>query len=140
MATLSFAGRYDNLALISEFVRQYAEQAGMDPMAVYEIETAVDEACTNIIDYAYCGEGKGEIEVTCDFNDQELTIILKDCGKPFNPDKIPKPKLNAPLSKRQAHGLGLYIMHQWMDEVHFEFTKECGNILTMVKRKEKKPC
>ena len=50
MPTKSFPGRYESLALVAECVRKTAEEAGLDSMAVYEVETAVDEACTNIIE------------------------------------------------------------------------------------------
>ncbi len=140
MKTVTFPGRYESLAEIAKYVRQAAQQADLDSLAQYQVETSVDEACTNIIEYAYQGENKGEIDCTCVVTPGELTVILVDHGKPFNPDEIPEPDIDAPLEDRQTQGLGLYIMRQWMDEIHFEFTADCGNQLRMVKRVEKKPC
>ncbi len=130
-------GRYENLEKISEFVRQAAEASGLDNFGVYQVQTAVDEACTNIIEHAYGKEGLGDIECTCESRPGEVTVILRDWGKPFNPQKIRPPNLNAPLKKRNSHGLGLYFIQQWMDEIYFQFTGETGNLLTMIKRKEK---
>jgi serine/threonine-protein kinase RsbW len=138
MTTQTFPGIYANLANIAVFIRQAAQDAGLEPFAVYSVETAVDEACSNIIEHSYKGEGKGNIECTTCIDTEGLTIILRDTGRPFNPKKIPKPGLDAPIEQRANHGLGLYFMFQLMDEVHFEFSKESGNTLTMVKRKEKK--
>jgi serine/threonine-protein kinase RsbW len=130
----SFPGTFENLAAIGDFVRQFANEAGFDSFAVYSIETAVDEACSNIIEHAYGGESKGEIHCTCSVNQEALTIILKDQGKTFDPSKISPPNLSNKLDERQANGLGLYFIHQWMDEV--QFTKRGSeNILTMVKHK-----
>lgn len=140
METVTFPGRYESLAEIASYIRQAATQAGLDSLAQYQVETAVDEACTNIIEYAYKGENRGDIECTCVVSEGELTVILVDHGNAFNPNEIPVPDINAPLKDRNTQGLGLYIMRQWMDEVHFEFTSDCGNVLRMVKRKEKKPC
>jgi serine/threonine-protein kinase RsbW len=137
MTTMVVPGRYDNLEKISEFVRQAAEEAGLDNFSVYQVETAVDEACTNIIEHAYGKEGIGDIECTCQVSPDRLTVVLRDWGKPFKPGKIHPPNVMAPLKKRQAHGLGLHFIRQWMDEVDFQFTGETGNVLTMVKRKEK---
>jgi len=137
MATQTFPGIYDNLAKIALFVRQAAEQAGLEPFDIYSVETAVDEACSNIIEHSYKGEGKGDIECTTQVSSEGLTIILRDNGRPFNPKKIPKPRLNVPIEERANHGLGLYFMFQLMDEVHFNFSTGTGNTLTMVKRKEK---
>ena len=137
MTTVVVPGRYENLEKVSEFVRQSALAAGLDSFAVYQVETAVDEACTNIIEHAYGKEGVGDIECTCEVKQGELTVVLRDWGKPFNPQKIRPPNLTAPLKKRQSHGLGLYFIQQWMDEIYFQFTGETGNVLTMIKRKEK---
>jgi serine/threonine-protein kinase RsbW len=137
MTTLVLPGKYENLVKFSEFVRQAAEDAGLDNFSIYQVETAVDEACANIIDHAYGREGKGDIECTCQVAPEELTVILRDWGIPFNPAKIHTPNLNAPLKKRKAHGLGLHFIRQWMDEVNFNFSGETGNVLTMVKRRER---
>ena len=63
-----------------------------------------------------------------------LTIIIKDRGKSFDPSIIPPPKLSDNLSEREAHGLGLYFIRQWMDEVHFT-TNGSENVLTLMKRR-----
>ena len=138
MRTLTLPGLYRNLAIICEYVRQAAIDAGLSEKATYEVETAVDEAFANIIDHAYGGEGKGEIECSCAIDDSGLTIKMRDFGKAFNPSRVKKPKLDASLDKRKDHGLGLFIMRQWMDVVTFEFSKTEGNVLTMIKYKENK--
>jgi len=134
--TGTFPGRYESLASIGAWIHQAAEDAGFDPAAIYTIETAVDEACSNIIEHAYGGENLGEIECTCILERDALTIILHDKGKPFNPESVDAPNLTASLEEREDHGLGLYFMRQWMDEVRFEFNEKGGNTLVMMKRKE----
>ncbi len=132
--TVKFPGRYDSLAKIAEIVQQATQEFGLDPLASYGVETAVDEACSNIIEHAYGGEGKGDIEFNYRIEGNALIITLQDQGKGFNPNKIPKPKINVPLKNRPENGLGLYFMHQWMDEVRFEVVNKL-NVLTMIKRK-----
>ena len=88
MPVAQFPGRFDSLAAISEFVVDAAKSAGLDEMAAYEIELAVDEACSNIIEHAYGGQDKGEIECECEVTDDGLTIILRDWGQAFDPSKI----------------------------------------------------
>jgi serine/threonine-protein kinase RsbW len=137
--SLTFPGRYDSLVRIAEYVRQAAQDAGLDGFAVYAVETAVDEACTNIIEHAYQGENIGDIDCSVNITEDGLTITLQDRGLPFDPSMIPQPNLEAPLEERESHGLGLFFMRQMMDEVHFGFEPGKGNTLTMVKRKEKHP-
>jgi serine/threonine-protein kinase RsbW len=134
--TATFTALFDSLAAISEFVTRAAEAAGLDARAVYAVQLAVDEACANIIEHAYGGKGRGDIECTCRVNENGLTVILRDYGRPFNPTSVPEPDLYASLEDRKIRGLGLYFIRQLMDQVRFEFTADSGNVLTMVKRKE----
>ena len=138
MKTITLPGRYENLVIIAEFVRQAAQEAGLDSFAIYSVETAVEEACSNIIEHAYEGEDRGNIECSCSSDVTGLTICLMDNGKPFKPETVRNPDVKAPLKKRPSHGLGLFIMRKWMDDVQFTVKPNGGNVLTMVKRKEKK--
>lgn len=133
--TRSFPGRYESLAIIGDFVRKIAQEAGFENFAVYSIEMAVDEACSNIIEHAYEGEGKGEIRCTCAISDKTLKIVLSDWGKSFDPSKVPQPNLSDNLDDRKAHGLGLYFIRKWMDEVSFH-TNGAENTLTMMKHRK----
>ena len=133
--TLTFPGRFDSLAHIGEFVTLAAEAADLDARAVYAVQMAIDEACSNIIEHAYGGEDRGTIECTCRIDDEGLTVVLRDHGRPFDPTSIPEPDLHADLGERDEGGLGLYFMRRLMDEVHFEFASGSGNVLTIVKHK-----
>lgn len=134
--TITLPGRFKHLPKIGEFVIRAAEAAGLRPSAVDAVEMAVDEAFTNIIEHAYGGETNSKIECTCLIQSDGLTIVLHDYGRPFDPHSIPDPDIHASLEERRERGLGLYLIRQLMDEVHFEFTPHSGNTLTMVKRKE----
>jgi serine/threonine-protein kinase RsbW len=134
MQTANFPGRYESLVKISEFFVEAAKKAGLSDAAVYQVELAVDEACTNIIEHSYQGEGKGNIYCRWEITNQGLKVVLEDHGRPFNPKKVPTPKPGAKLSDVKSRGAGLFLIRKMMDEVHFEFGKQ-GNRLTMVKRK-----
>ncbi len=133
MKTLIFPGNYSSLTKIGDFVTQAAKSLGFESFDLYKIETAVDEACSNIIEHAYGQEGKGNIEVSVAAAPDKLTITLIDFGEPFNPQNIKDPNLTGNLDDRDNHGLGVYMMKQWMDVVRFEAEPD-RNILTLVKR------
>ena len=135
MATEKFPGRFESLAGIRKFVSAAAEDAGFDDKEIYAVELAVDEACSNIIEHAYGGEGKGDIICTCNDISNGLEIVLKDNGAKFNPDDIAPPDFSIELEKLKPRGAGLYLIHQMMDDVAFNFSNESGNELRMVKRK-----
>jgi len=135
MAKKTFPGNFKSLEVISTFIVNQAEDAGFSPNDVYSIQTAVDEACSNIIDHAYGGENKGEIFIKVKDREKDLRIILRDQGEPFDPEDVPKPDIRSPLEARRERGLGIYFMQQLMDEVIFEFSEKRGNKLTLVKNK-----
>lgn len=116
-----------------------SQKAGLGNFAAYSVEMAVDEACSNIIEHAYRGEDNGDISCTCRINNEGLTIVLEDEGYPFDPETIGNPDLTGDLEDRPTHGLGLYFIRQWMDEVEFEFKPGSGNRLTLFKKRPLPP-
>lgn len=134
MTTRGFTGNYSSLAVIAGLVRDAATQVGFDPATCYQIETAVDEACSNIIEHAYGGESGNTFEITILPEENRLTVVLRDEGIPFLPPSNIKPNLKKALKDRSNHGLGLYFMQQWMDEIHFE-RRDNWNVLTMIKNR-----
>ncbi len=138
MRTAIFPARFDQLDTIRGFASQAARDAGMDDSETYAIELAIDEACTNIIEHAYQGENRGDIECTCDSNNACLTFVIRDHGKPFDPSTVSTPDLDANIDDRPVGGLGVFLMKKLMDEVRFEPLGESGNVLTMVKLLKKK--
>lgn len=134
MRTSIYPAKYENLDAMREFVGQAARDSGMDEDEVYQVILAVDEACSNIIQHAYCETVEGNIEITCNITPEGLKVILRDHGKPFDPSKIPAPNLCPDVKKRPVGGMGLHIMRNLMDEIVFESLGESGNVLTMFKR------
>lgn len=135
MPKKTFPGNFKSLEKISEFIVGFAQKAGFSPKDVYAIQTAVDEACSNIIDHAYGGENRGEILIKVTETNKGLKIVLRDQGEPFNPKDIPEPDLTSSLEHRKERGLGIYFIQKLMDEVIFEFSEKRGNKLTLVKHK-----
>jgi serine/threonine-protein kinase RsbW len=135
MATAKFSGLFENLAGIRKFVFKAASEAGFNDKEIYAVELAVDEACSNIIEHAYGGEGKGDIICTCNDLNNGLEIILKDDGEPFDPSDISPPDFSLELEKLNPRGAGLFLIRNMMDDVDFTFSKEDGNELRMIKRK-----
>ena len=137
--TLYFPASFESLALVSVFVGQAAKECGLEDAGIFDVQLAVDEACSNIIEHAYGGECQEDIECTCEIVNEELKVVLEDCGRPFNPLDVPNPNVDASLNDRKGGGLGLYFMRQLMDEVSFQFipakmNHSGRNVLTMVKR------
>ena len=124
---LKIEGKLENLSLIGDFIGDSMREFGLDNRKIFNVQMAVDEACTNIIGYA---NEVGMIDIACQRKGEEIVVVIKDEGKPFDPTTVQPPDLNASLEERKAGGLGIYFMKTLMDEVRYEF-KEGKNVLTM---------
>jgi serine/threonine-protein kinase RsbW len=132
--SLTVPGRFEYLATIADFIAETGRDAGYDQDMVFHVQMAVDEACSNVIEHAYQGQGKGDITLSCDCMKTEWVIAIFDTGRSFDPGSVPEPNLDANVDDIKTGGLGLYFMHQLMDEVEFTFDEKQGNKLRMVKR------
>lgn len=133
MAVLRLYADRARLATIRDFVAKVGHELGLDKRVVYDLQLAIDEACTNVVEHGYGGRG-GEIEIGVEAAKDGVGVIVRDWGATFNPQAVPEPDVTAPLEQRRLGGLGLFLMRQVMDDVHFEFGAENGNTLTMFKR------
>ena len=78
------------LELIRTFVVQLADRLGFDDDSVDQIELAVDEACTNVVKYAYQEVGReNKLDVTLEVEPKRLTVIISDYGVGFDQLLLP---------------------------------------------------
>lgn len=134
MRKVKYPAQFQYLDKIREFVAEVARKGGFGEKEVYSIQLAADEAASNIIEHAYAGVKDGFLEVSCGMTGDLLTIVLRDQGRPFDPDSVQPPNLKADLSDRQIGGLGIYLMRKLMDEVRYEISTR-GNSLILTKRR-----
>lgn len=105
--------------------------AGFSKKKTRELILAVDEACSNIIKYAYEGDRTKPIGVTVTVSDEELRIVLKDSGKQVDSSTIAPRK----LTDIRPGGLGTHFMHAVFDTVHYDTSGGEGTLLTLVKKR-----
>ena len=85
----------------------------------FEIETAMREALANAVVHG-CKRDPGkqvQVCVACD-DSRGMLIVIRDPGTGFDPQAIPSPTTGENLFR--AHGRGIYLINQLMDEVRFE--------------------
>ena len=116
---------------IVEFVVNWLQSQGLDKYS-FPLETAVDEASTNVLNYAYSGQG-GFFQISCELQGNEIVVTIRDRGVQFDPNSIPLPDVDASLENRKIGGLGIYMMKKMMDGVRYEFDLKEGNRLEMRK-------
>lgn len=135
--SLTVDSRLERLSQIGDFVERVAHDFGLDDKQTYDVQMAIDEACSNVIQHAYGGKPNGSIDIAIEKRGKEVIVTIRDQGKPFDPKSVARPKTNVPLSERNIGGLGLFFMYKLMDRVEFDFSSRHGNFLTMVKKIKK---
>ncbi|MBF0498137.1 MAG: ATP-binding protein, partial [Deltaproteobacteria bacterium] len=99
---------------------------------IHEVDLAIDEAATNIINYAYENTA-GDLTVSITLEEPAtLVIALIDHGTPFNPLTIPPPDLESDIDHRPIGGLGLHLIRKFTDSVSYR-REDDKNILTFRK-------
>lgn len=121
----------ENLPQIAGWLEETLVSAGVGEKDQFEIELAVDEACSNIILYGYA-ERSGTIDIESCIRDDELTLIIRDTGMPFNPLEVTPPVLDADVDHRKIGGLGVHLIRSVTDALSYEY-RDGQNILTLVK-------
>ncbi|MCG8608142.1 ATP-binding protein [bacterium] len=122
-----------NLYTICDFVTGFADEAGFSAKDIGKMKIAVYEACLNIIEHAYHSNPENWIDVWADFDNEKLTIIVRDYGKGFEGLNIQDYNVLTAMDHRQTGGFGLYIIRRSMDEVEYTSDEGRGNKLRMVK-------
>ena len=131
---MTITSRFENLAEVSQFARAAAINSGLSSGAADDVELAVDEAVTNVIEHGYQGNGNGLITVTCGRHSREFIVEIRDDGEPFDSSAYRDPKTSGSLSERSIGGLGLHFMRKLMDRVEFHHGHGGGNLTIMVKK------
>jgi len=129
---LKVKAKLENLAVIGNFVAEAMKQLSVEQQT-FQVQLAVDEACTNIIQHAYSGESEKSIRILCSMSGNDLVIKIRDWGKPFDPDSVSPPDTESELFERKLGGLGIFLMRQMMDEVRYVFHARRYNELIMIK-------
>ena len=126
----------ENLAMIREFVLSVGEQAGLSAAELVQLETAVDEACSNVIEHAYGSDVTKEVSVRATLDDAVLEITVTDTGIGFDPGSVEQKGLDKLVRSRKSGGMGMVLIKKFMDDVQYQNTGE-KNELRMVKRLKK---
>lgn len=125
-----------NLSHIGDFVSERARLSGMDESQVFDVQMAVDEACTNTMQHGYGGRDDGQIRICCFVEGSEFVVRVTDQALPFDPGEIRSPDVLTPIEDREVGGLGLFFIRELMDEVVFRPDPVAGNELVMRKRRK----
>ena len=118
---------------LNNFVDEVCEQAGFDMSMTMKMNLAIEEAVVNVMDYAYPEGTKGDVVVEATVDDQCLAFVIIDSGKPFDPTTKDDADTTLSAEERPIGGLGIFLVRQLMDELHYEY-KGGKNVLRLRKK------
>ncbi len=111
---------------------EFLDQRGVPMKAGRQLLVALDELLNNIISYAYPEPGAHEIGVTVAVLKNQVRVTVQDDGVPFNPLARRVPDTDASLGDRELGGLGIHLVRNMLDDVHYE-RRGSRNVLTLVR-------
>jgi serine/threonine-protein kinase RsbW len=120
------------LSRLADEIEKLAIKWELPQALIMNINLVIEEAVTNIIFYAFSDGNKHNININILLNGKSLTIKITDNGIPFDPLSQNEPNINLPAEERKIGGLGIFLMSQIMDKMHYT-RKKNQNILTLTK-------
>ena len=115
-------------------VESFADEEEWAPDLTFRVNLALEELTLNTITHGRHDELEA-IQILLDSKEDQLTIEIRDNGLPFNPlAEAPDPGVDAALQDRNIGGLGVYLVHELMDEMEYK-RAEGRNCLTLIARR-----
>jgi len=129
---LRLKNQMEELTHVNQFVEEIGEELGLDMELQMNLNLVIEEMVVNVISYAY-PEGKvADIELVAESDGKELTFMLTDSGKEFDPTMKEDTDMSVNPAERDLGGMGIYIVKNIMNEVTYQ-RLEGKNLLTMTK-------
>jgi anti-sigma regulatory factor (Ser/Thr protein kinase) len=125
--------RATEIAQAQDWLEAIAASHSFPNRKLHEVQLALEEHLTNILQYGYDDERAHEIQIRVSLAEAEMSIQVKDDGRPFDPLTHAAPALTGPVAERPVGGLGIYLMRQSVDQVEYR-REEGSNILVLIKR------
>ncbi len=129
--TLTVPSHPKYLYVIRSALYPIALEAGFPKKEARKIVLGVDEACSNIIKYAYEGDAAKTIALNVELMPEKITVELTDTGKKPDVAKIAPRKLD----DIRPGGLGTHFLAAVFDSVSYDTGRAAGTVLTLMKKR-----
>jgi anti-sigma regulatory factor (Ser/Thr protein kinase) len=125
---LEFSSHAGNLSLVRRFVRQFLIAQGCGESLIDMMVLGIDEACTNIIRYAYANAEDQLIRLTLERSTRAFRCRLRDYGS-----RVDAGQLNGrALEVVRPGGLGLHLIREAFDDAYYR-ARPKGTELVLIK-------
>ena len=129
---LRIKNQISELEKAAQFVEEIGEELGLSMELQMNLNLVMEEMVTNVIFYAYPEGEVADIELLAKSDGKELTFVLSDQGKEFDPTAKEDTDLDVNPADRDLGGMGIFIVKNIMNKVTYQ-RLEGKNLLTMTK-------
>ena len=112
---IEFSSHAGNLSLVRRFVREFLKELGCSETLMDLMVLGIDEACTNVIRYAYANAPDGLIRLKLECVDRVVRCRLRDYGQASDPAQMN----GRALEVVRPGGLGLHLIRQAFDNAYY---------------------
>jgi serine/threonine-protein kinase RsbW len=117
---IEFASHPANLSLVRDFIRQFLKPFPFPDAEKDLVVLGLDEACTNVIRYAYHHQPNQLICLVCEEIATGVRFRLRDYGRQCDPTQLQ----GRPLDLVQPGGLGIHLIRRAFNQVDYNLKKE----------------
>jgi serine/threonine-protein kinase RsbW len=129
---LRIKNQVSELEKVAQFVEEIGEELGLNMELQMNLNLVMEEMVSNVIFYAYPEGEDAEIELLAKSDGKELTFVLSDQGKEFDPTAKEDANPDINPADREIGGMGIFIVKNIMNKVTYQ-RLEGRNLLTMTK-------
>ena len=122
----------EELERVARFIDEIGEELSLDMDLQMNLNLVMEEMVSNIIFYAYPEGVEATIELLAECDGKELTLILSDQGRAFDPTLKENFDMDVNPAERELGGMGIFIVKNIMNQVTYQ-RLEGRNLLTMKK-------
>ena len=127
------AAKIEDIPIVTEFVEKELEKLECPLKSVMQIDVAIDEIYSNIVNHGYRGKsGPVTVKVVEKMEPHAVCIRFSDEAIPYNPLTNADPDVTLSAEERGIGGLGIYMVKKTMDEMKYKY-ENGQNILTIIK-------
>jgi len=112
--------RREEFSRVVDAVDRFAAEHRLSVDDVGDLQVALDEILTNIVDYGYTDDSDHEIRIRLQVIGNVLEATIVDDGFAFNPLESQAPDVRAPLHERRVGGLGIHFVKNLMTEITYD--------------------
>ena len=124
--------KISELEKIAQFIEEIGEELGLSMELQMNLNLVMEEMVTNVIFYAYPQDEEADIELLVKSDGKELTFVLSDQGKEYDPTAKEDSDMSVNPAERELGGMGIFIVNNIMNNVTYQ-RLEGKNLLTMTK-------